>query len=152
MTITLRKKHFHILPFNPGRVGFGPGPAATEANLFTPSHSDGLVSIQPKTKLEITFTTIKRVFENKSIVALLHNNDQDSKDLERHVRVEMIRKTSMVVIQTEVPREGEYALTIYSCKKQESINVCNYLLSTVVSKPEVCLHPQLSKVCTVLRK
>lgn len=148
------KKHFHILPFNPGRVGFGPGPAATEANLFTPSHSDGLVSIQPKTKLEITFTTIKRVFENKSIVALLHNNDQDSKDLERHVRVEMIRKTSMVVIQTEVPREGEYALTIYSCQKQESINVCNYLLSTVVSKPERAnqkiarrrLHDALSQI------
>lgn len=31
MTITLRK---NILPFNPGRVGFGPGPAATEARFF----------------------------------------------------------------------------------------------------------------------
>lgn len=84
---------------------------------------------------------------------MLHHNDADSKDLESHVRVEMISSTSMVVIQTEVPWEGEYALTIFSCRKQEStnasslsyivkhgVNVCNYLLSTVFKKPEVFTH------------
>lgn len=147
------KQHFHILPFDPGRIGFGPGPATTEANLFTPSHPDGFVPVQPKTKLDISFTTIQRVFEKKSIIAMLHHNDTDSRDLGSHVRVEMISSTCMVVIQTEVPLEGEYALTIFSCKKQEStntlslssianhgINVCNYLLSTYLKKPEVFTH------------
>lgn len=83
---------------------------------------------------------------------MLHHNDTDSKDLGSHVRVEMISSTCMVVIQTEVPLEGEYALTLFSCKKQEStntsslssiahhmhgVNVCNYLLSTYLKKPEV---------------
>ncbi|XP_056020392.1 hillarin-like [Ostrea edulis] len=141
------KKNCKIIPFNPGRVGFGPGPAATAANFFTPSHSDGQIPIQMNTKLEISFTVIKSVIEKRSIVALLHKNDMEPEELDRHVEVEIRKERRMILIRTDAPSEGEYALTIHSCVKEErahpsrwyaqnGVNVCNYLLTTMVKQHE----------------
>lgn len=154
-----RKKDCRILPFDPGRVGFGPGPAAASAGFFLPSHAGGLVPVNAKSTIEISFTVEKIVIERTTIRATLYTTNKDQTVLQENVSVRTSVETSTVYFDAEVPDEGEYALSINTVRqsqttqttqtstavsngksqqhvREETSNVCNYLLSTFAKSKE----------------
>jgi hypothetical protein len=153
-----RKKDCKILPFNPGRVGFGPGPAAAEAGFFVPSHASGLVPVTVNTGIEISFIVERIVIERTTIRATLYRTNIDQTVLENSVSVRTELETNTVYFEALVPEEGEYALSINTVSQaqgqattvtstgtppvqtqtqEQTKNVCNYVLSTLVKPKEV---------------
>ncbi|XP_062593883.1 hillarin-like [Saccostrea cucullata] len=149
-------KDCNILPFDPGRIGFGPGPAAAEAGFFLPSHAGGLVSVKVNTKIEITFIVERIVIERTTIQATLNSSKFDQTVLENLVSVRTSEESNTVYFEAQVPEDGEYALSIKKVEqeqtqamtspqekkvtqpqfKEKTTTVCNYLLSTLIKTKE----------------
>ncbi|XP_061173438.1 hillarin-like [Saccostrea echinata] len=151
------KKDCNILPFDPGRIGFGPGPAAAEAGFFVPSHAGGLVPVKVNTKIEITFIVERIVIERTTIRATLYSTKIDQTVLENLVSVHTSEESNTVHFEAQVPEDGEYALSIKKVEQgqtkatmttsqgkketqsqfqEKTTTVCNYLLSTLVKTKE----------------
>ncbi|XP_056020401.1 uncharacterized protein LOC125652156 isoform X3 [Ostrea edulis] len=151
-----RKKDCNILPFNPGRIGFGPGPAAVESGFFVPSHAGGLVPVTVNTGIEISFIVERIVIERTTIRATLYRTNIDQTVLENSVSVRTEEETNTVYFEALVSEEGEYALSINTVSQsqaqttgaskgkppeqaqtqEQTKTVCNYLLSTLVKPKE----------------
>ena len=159
-----RKKGCQILPYDPGRMGFGPGPAAADAGFFVPSHAGGLVPVDTNSIVEISFIVEKIVIERTTIRATLFRTDNQHTVLQDNVSIRTSVETSTVYFDAKVPPDqGEYALSINTVRqvqtqtqtqtktqasnnnapqtqtkvREETKNVCNYLLSTYAKPKEV---------------
>ncbi|KAK3097224.1 hypothetical protein FSP39_007691, partial [Pinctada imbricata] len=151
-----RKQNCRLLPFDPGRTGFGPGPKTEDKGLFVPSHLSGMVPASVNKSIEISFQIDTLLLKTMYVKAELqhYNSVTTIEETETTVLTKQVMCTIQnqeLRITTEIRKEGEYALSIYTGRKMDGVseedvddssiegleNVCNYILSTEVKRFEV---------------
>jgi hypothetical protein len=68
------KQDCRLTPFNPGLLGYGPGPACDKAGLLLPSHRNGLVSAE-KDKPSILSVACKEIHILRVYMFLLQGTE-----------------------------------------------------------------------------
>lgn len=153
---TKRKQNCHLLPFDPGRVGFGPGLHAQKKGLFVPSHLNGEVPASVNESIDMSFQIDTLLVKTMYVKIELLNNQSVATLQERTVLTRQVTykiHNQELRITTVLQQEGEYMLAIYTGKKPEEVgvedvdessvkdleNVCNYKLLTNIKKKEVIL-------------
>ena len=152
-----RKQDCTLLPFDPGRLGFGPGKKAENAGLFMPSHLNGLVPAKVDNDINISFKVEAVLVKSMYVKVELLNDEAVVSVQERTVLKKQVTwriNNHELFITTCVQKEGEYSLAIYTGTKpkgreededvsdsdvEDLQNVCNYKVSTYVKSLEVCV-------------
>ncbi|KAH3793457.1 hillarin-like [Dreissena polymorpha] len=118
------------LPFNPGKVGYGPTMDTEIAGLKAVSHKTGIVKMFANKTMEFNFTLTRDIVVRTE---LLHATIA-KEDLQKYCK--MTQKSRNVSVQVSVPEDGEYALALHAQQKNRSDydNVCNYLLTSEKKK------------------
>ena len=118
------------LPFDPGIVGWGPGPLAETLGLFVPSHENGVIEISEDEETMIQFF-LKKVIQVE--VVMFHTESKDTPLRQFvHYKILELRETYELRIVVLYPGKGEYALKIDVLSGQTNLmeNACNYLVHT----------------------
>lgn len=139
-----------LIPFNPRRVGWGPGPTAETAGLFIPTHRNGVISVNCKEGVRMKFQLDKKVIRKYDVtISLIGSQDDESHEkLKNNIKYRVEKETRELTIFASVPTEGEYAviigtgLTGLTGDDTQDVdgstivynNVCNYFLSTRAKK------------------
>ncbi|XP_052788215.1 lim and transglutaminase domain protein ltd-1-like [Mya arenaria] len=118
------------LPFNPGKVGYGPTMDTELAGIKAISHKSGLVKMNIKKHMEFNFKLTKDIVVRTE---LLHSTISKEELQQYCVTTQRNRNVHVAV---NVPEEGEYALALHAQQKNHSDydNVCNYLLTSETGK------------------
>ncbi|XP_052220945.1 hillarin-like isoform X2 [Dreissena polymorpha] len=118
------------LPFNPGKVGYGPTMDTEMAGLKAVSHKTGIVKMFANKPVEFNFTLTRDIVVRTE---LLHATIA-KEDLQKYCK--MTQKYSNFSVQVSVPEDGEYALAFHAQQKNrcDYENVCNYLLTSEKKK------------------
>lgn len=114
------------LPFNPGKVGYGPSADTEAAGIKATSHKDGIVRLSERKQMIFKFTMTREV----SVKSELINPRIAASDLTQNCV--QGRKGQNLSVQVTLPKSGEYALTMYANQSNEVSfrNVCNYFLTS----------------------
>ncbi|KAL5005135.1 hypothetical protein ScPMuIL_018591 [Solemya velum] len=136
-----------LIPFNPNKVGWGPGPTAESAGLFIPSHRNGVISVNCKEEVRMKFQLDKKVIRRYDVKISLIDSDEDqwNEKLKNHIKYKVEEETRELIIYASVPGDGEYAMVIGIGLANDNLedidgstivykNVCNYFLSTWTKK------------------
>ena len=129
------------LPFNPGRIGYGPNHDTELAGIVAKSHKSGIVKMSVRKYIDFNFTLTRDVQMKTKLV----HPTLSSEELSQYCK--QTQKHRNVSVQVCVPDEGEFALSIDAQQSNESDykNVCNYLLTSEGGKKkkkrayEVCI-------------
>lgn len=123
------------LPFDPGIVGWGPGPVAESLGLFVPSHDTGVIDVSEEEETMIQFFLKKLL---KVEVVLFHTQAKDT-PLNQfvHYKILELKDTFELRIVILYPGKGEHALKIDVLTSQTELmeNACNYLVHTEKKRP-----------------
>lgn len=121
------------IPFDPGTIGWGPGPVASEFGLFVPSHIDSAVYVTVGEAEVISFVLQQ---PTDAHVALQHVVKTDD-SLCDFVTCDITAKQSFYVLRIRVsyPGHGEYALRIDVRQRNRLYNACNYIVHTRIDRP-----------------
>ena len=123
------------LPFDPGIVGWGPGPVTESLGLFVPSHDSGVIDLPENGEIMIQFF-LKKLLQVE--VLLFHTQAKDILlDQFVHYKTLELKDTFELRIVILYPGKGEYALKIDVLSSQTELmeNACNYLVHTDKEKP-----------------
>ena len=136
------------LPFDPGIVGWGPGPVAESLGLFVPSHDTGVIDVSEDEETMIQFF-LKKMLQVE--VVLFHTQAKDT-PLNQfvHYKILELKDTFELRIVILYPGKGEYALKIDVLTSQTELmeNACNYLVHTEKERPhEVVTIYQVFRQC-----
>lgn len=126
------------LPFDPGWVGWGPGPVASELGLHVPSHVESIVHLT-KDETEIISFVLREPVD--VIVELEHaNTPRDS--LSEFIDCEIEVQYDVIVLRTAItyPGKGEYALRMDVRQHNRLKNACNYIVHTRKERPFEVRH------------
>lgn len=119
------------LPYNPGKIGYGPNEETEKAGIVAQSHKTGVVAVSVRKHVEFNF-----VLKHKSVnmsSELVHPNIPPEQLKQYCIQTETkVRNMRNVSVQVAVPEGGEYALKIHAQQggKSDYRNVCNYLLTS----------------------
>ncbi|XP_060608314.1 uncharacterized protein LOC132760351 isoform X2 [Ruditapes philippinarum] len=120
-----------LLPLECSKIGWGPGPVSVEAGLITPTRISGLIPVsksEKKTTIKFHLQDLKKMF-----TASIHGEvGGQSKTFDVLVEIKS-KEFHQLQVAASIPTEGEFGLSIH-LKEQPERSVCNYLLSTFVSK------------------
>ena len=123
------------IPFDPGIVGWGPGPVAERLGLFVPSHVNGIINVTKDEETVLQFI-LKRVIQVK--VEMYHTETRET-SLSRfiHYKIVELKETVELRIVILCPGKGEYAIKIDALSRKTNImeNACNYLVHTQKERP-----------------
>ena len=130
------------LPFDPGVLGWGPGPTTSELGLFVPSHIDSVVHVTVESVEVISFVVRQPI----DALVVLEHVDKNMETLCDFVTIDISAEQGFYVLKTELryPGFGEYALRIDVRERNRLYNACNYIVHTRIDKP---FEVQLLKVC-----
>lgn len=114
------------LPFNPGKVGYGPSAETEAAGIKATSHKDGVVRLFVRRQMVFNFTLTREISVKTE---LIHSSISASELTQYCVQVKRQRNLS---VQVTVPESGEYALAMYTSQTDQAnfSNVCNYFLTS----------------------
>ncbi|XP_046547641.1 lim and transglutaminase domain protein ltd-1-like, partial [Haliotis rubra] len=120
-------------PKNPA-IGWGFNETTKRAGLSSPSQESGIVTIDSKKSVDITFKTRKGV----DVKANLLHNEIPTTELEKHVNQQ--KDGDKLTVTVDIPTTStkqEYALEINAkdSATAKHQNVANYLLTTQKNKP-----------------
>lgn len=112
------------LPCPTGVLGFGANVGLEEAGLHTPSHSSGVIGVNTRQEVDISFFMTEKV----SFSTKLIHKDLTTKTLRGCMNQRVAQ--GRLSITVTVPQEGEYILQVFLKTKDGESNICNYLLTT----------------------
>ena len=129
------------LPIDPGTTGFGPGPQAEMAGLYSPSHRNGIYSVNTSRPTIMTFYVKEPMQMSASIKTMCKNNETgiyEAESRDEWVRITLNIKTKQVRIVSTIGEPGDFALSIATgnsvrpSTRGSYMNnvVCNYLFSS----------------------
>ncbi|XP_069137733.1 hillarin-like isoform X1 [Argopecten irradians] len=133
------------LPVVPS-IGWGAGPELKRHNIVARTHTDGVYNIDDDLVTEVWFQHDR---DTEIFTEIVHNSLSKS-ELVECLSQTFINEDSETVIRVKPTIEGEYALQIFS-KKKDALNlenVCNFLLqrTQVVENPSMAeLREQLKE-------
>lgn len=114
-------------------LGFGPMYMTEKAGLVEPSHSSGMLFVNPRQTYHLTFKLQRAVKVKATVVG----EGVRDKDMEKWVKCTINNQSTLHVLDVEVQlhTEGEYAVKIFTKPKDAPVkatweNVCNYYMST----------------------
>lgn len=123
------------LPFDPGIVGWGPGPVAERLGFFVPSHDNSVIDVTKDEETVLQFI-LKRMMKIK--VAMYHTERTEA-SLSKfvHHKILELREAFELRIVIFCPGKGEYAIKIDALSRETNIteNACNYLVHTRKERP-----------------
>ncbi|VDI26844.1 Hypothetical predicted protein [Mytilus galloprovincialis] len=126
-----RTEGCRLIPFNPGKLGFGPGPESDRAGLLLPSHRNGIITIDQNKPTNLRFLLASDTYKSLNVKTELVNFDlKDSKSSVERV-IEKDKKELKII--TNIVQNGDYGLRISTGTGgdlEELTVVCNYLITT----------------------
>lgn len=127
------------LPFNPGIVGFGPGPFSEEAGLYIPSNRNGLIFTGKNCGVNIVFQMDEDALNDTGIKAELIHTKSGSRSI---VLCDVEETTKVLRLTTTIPEVGDYILAIATgnennlnadiLDENDFTNICNYYITGAV--------------------
>ena len=112
------------LPFNPGKIGYGPSIDTANAGVKALSHTQGVVKMTVRKQTDFKFNLTKQV----NVKTQLIHSTMKTAELEKYcVQVQNNRALN---VRVTMPEGGEYALAMYTQNGKLTENVCNYLLTS----------------------
>ena len=129
---TKRTGNCRLSPFDPGLLGFGPGPRSEKAGLLIPSHTNGLITTEKGSETKLNFLLDSEICNALEFKADLEGpNNKDASLQWTKVRQNELK------ISMRIPEDGDYGLRILTTGKKQSNEekvswdvVCNYLVSS----------------------
>lgn len=128
------------LPFDPGMVGWGPGPVATEQGLYVPSHVDSIVHVT-EDEPELVYFVLQ---QPQDVIVQLQHAEKSIETLTEFVNCDILMQHDVLVLRTVIasPGPGEYALRFDIKRRNRLVNACNYIVHTRKGRPhEVIFLP-----------
>ncbi|XP_052100578.1 hillarin-like isoform X2 [Mytilus californianus] len=125
---TKRTEGCRLIPFNPGKLGFGPGPESDRAGLLLPSHRNGIITIDRNKPTNLRFLLDSDACKSLNVKTELV--DFDSKDNRSSVKSFIEKDTRELEIITNIVQNGDYGLRIFTGTGGDLDVVCNYLITT----------------------
>lgn len=121
------------IPFDPGMIGWGPGPISSELGLFVPSHTDSIVYVNVGVVEVISFVLQQPL----DVLVALEHVEKTHNSLSDFVTCNIDAEQGFYVLKTKVayPGYGEYALRIDIRQRNRLYNACNYIVHTRIDKP-----------------
>ncbi|KAL4227720.1 hypothetical protein ACF0H5_013155 [Mactra antiquata] len=118
------------LPFEPGIVGWGPGPISESLGLFVPSLTESSLNIAEFEEALLYFVVQEKMF----VQSELHHCKIGKDKLKPFVETHIIEKEKILTLQIIVRCPGgaptDFGLKILVQKHGELINACNYMVQT----------------------
>ncbi|XP_045216175.2 uncharacterized protein LOC123566288 [Mercenaria mercenaria] len=131
------------LPFDPGPVGWGPGPISENVGLYVPSHVESEVLVTEEEDTIIYF-----ILQNKiKVNAALHHCILESNELQKFVEISTVEIGDILTLQIRLmyPGKGEFGLKINVKNHQMDVNACNYILHTGQKRPFESFYPRRAR-------
>ncbi|XP_076102755.1 lim and transglutaminase domain protein ltd-1-like isoform X1 [Mytilus galloprovincialis] len=128
---TKRTEGCRLIPFNPGKLGFGPGPESDRAGLLLPSHRNGIITIDRNNPTNLRFLLASDTYKSLNVETELV--DFDLKDKKSSVKSVIENDTKELKIITNIVQNGDYGLRISTSTGDDLERltvVCNYLITT----------------------
>lgn len=128
---TKRTEGCRLIPFNPGKLGFGPGPESDRAGLLLPSHRNGIITIDRNNPTNLRFLLASDTYNSLNVETELV--DFDLKDKKSSVKSVIEKDTKELKIITNIVQNGDYGLRISTSTGDDLERltvVCNYLITT----------------------
>lgn len=121
------------LPFDPGPVGWGPGPISESLGLFVPSHVESEVNVSEDEDTIIYFILHTKL----NATAELQHCKMATDDIQEFVDTCIVAIGDILTLQIKLsyPGNGEFGLRINVSHQREMINACNYILHGVPKRP-----------------
>lgn len=121
------------LPFDPGPVGWGPGPVSENLGLYVPSHVESEVNVNDEEDTIIYFILLEKL----NVTVELRHCTMDSNNLQEFVETNTIKIGDVITQQIRVmyPGTGEFGLKIDVFRQQMNVNACNYIIHTSNKRP-----------------
>lgn len=119
------------LPFNPGKIGYGPNQVTELAGIQAQSHKTAIVKLFAKKQVVFQFRLTRT---DVLIQTELIHTTLSSQELSQYCTTKQTKQN--VSVEVCVPEDGEYALKLNAKQKDEGtyVNVCNYLLTSAENK------------------
>ena len=123
------------IPFDPGIVGWGPGPIAESLGLYVPSHVCGTITVTSDEETVLQFILKRKIQVQVEMVHAEIEEEILSRFL--HYQVVELRDTIELRVVILCPGKGEYAVKIDALngKTKRMENACNYLVHTQKERP-----------------
>lgn len=114
------------LPFNPGKIGYGPSIDTELAGIKAVTHMEGVVKMFVRKRTEFTFNLTRQV----TVKTKLIHSTISSTELEQYCV--QIQQNRLLNVMVTMPEGGEFALAMYAQQANtgDFQNVCNYLLTS----------------------